>query len=245
MYNIFKSLLPKGKLFRIPQGGNIEKLYKAITKESDRIKDFLFKVNSAVVPNTDMHTETVDDWGNTLAIGGTATSDKVIGKFFSFGGQGVDYIQNVLQKSGYTQLYVYENIPEYNPAAGQLISTLGDFQLGDLTLGAYSDRLDPRPLSGTVIAGSHRWETFVGYEFCQLSDYQLGDFQLGDYETALSRKIDYEIPNNSDQFVKVWFIAGVGGMNDLVTLTDDEIEDIERIVIDIKPAHTWAILRHT
>ena len=40
MYETFKSLLPKGELFRVKKNGNVEKLNRAISLELDRISSY-------------------------------------------------------------------------------------------------------------------------------------------------------------------------------------------------------------
>ncbi|MBP7735961.1 MAG: DUF2313 domain-containing protein [Spirochaetes bacterium] len=162
MHNFFdtlRKLFPSGRAYRLINGSSHNKLIRALSKEPERIIEFYDDILSAGIPDGNLQSEVLPDWERFLGlvrISGLSDADRnnrIKGQYAAYGGQGPDYIQNVLQAAGFP-VYVKENIPIYEPSAHKYVSRLGWITLGQTRLGAYTTRIDPRSKTGILIAGN-------------------------------------------------------------------------------------------
>ena len=244
--DILKSLFPKSLAFRFFNGTFLQKLITALSKEPDRIKLFFDKVRSSGIPDCDiLPYESLSDWETFLNIqkNSVLTDEqrckRIEGKYVSQGGQGPDYIQDVLQSAGFP-VYVFENIVSGDPSFRNYTSRLGGLSLGESFLGAYTDRIDPRNVDGLLIPGAPEWVTNKIYE-ATMGGYSLGEGSLGDYIGTYTSEIERTIPSTPDKFVFIWFLCGKNGLNNFVDIPLEQREDFIKTVIQIKPSHTWAL----
>lgn len=248
MYDTFKSLLPKGELFRIKKNGTVQKLNTGMTKELDRIILYYNDINNSVFPCENTPDDNIDDWRQILGFRfNNTTKADLIAKYFSIGGQSAYYLQTQLHAAGFTNIFVYENIIEYNPGAvGPCLTQLNDFQLGDYGLGEFVGRSNPVIRDGVVIANSSVFGRVKDYIGCQLEDdLQLNDFHIGEYSSTSEKpsELNQFIPANVGRWMFVFYLAGINGQDDVIDLTQDEVNRIFEIVVTVKPVHTWGLLR--
>ena len=73
----------------------------------------------------------------------------------------------------------------------------------------------------------------------------LNDFQLGEYTSTSDKPtaLNQFIPANVERWMFVFYLAGSGGQDDVLNLTQDEVNRIIEIVVIVKPVHTWGLLR--
>jgi uncharacterized protein YmfQ (DUF2313 family) len=245
-FKVIKGLLSKGRAFKLPFNNPSYKFHKAQSKEPDRVCEYYTAVRNSGIPSIDMDIDSLNDWESDLGIpiNSSLTNDqrieRIIAKYYSVGGQGPGYIQDRFQSAGF-DVYVYENNPEVG--ARQYTTVLGDFQSGDAQLGDFTDRIDPRSLSGYLLANPPIYINRKDYLGSQLGDTgsQMGSFQLGEFSKTLIEEFKYIISSDSSKYIFFWFLAGPGGIYDIVNIPADRQADFESLVYQIKPAHTWVI----
>lgn len=217
-----KKLLPNGRAFRVFFDTMHEKILDGSQLEAGRVKTFIDNIRDAGIPNGNLPAGALSDWETFLglsmntALSNAERNERIKGKYAGQGGQGPDYIQDTLQAAGFP-VYVLENIPKDNPGARAYSSTLGSISLGETTLGAYTDRINPIGISGTLIPGPPIWETEKIYA-ASLGGITLGETELGEYVGTITQEIPYEIPNIPSRFIFVWFLTGINGLNDFVDI---------------------------
>lgn len=243
-----RSLFPKGLAFRFFNGSYFKQLSEALAKEPERIKDFYDTVRDSGIPDCNiLPDEALSDWETFLALSkndsltNVERCERIQGKFIAQGGQGPDYIQQVLQDAGFP-VYVFENIPSDNPSFRQYTAALGGFSLGGSNLGAYTDRIDPRTVDGTLIAGPPTYSTARNYS-ATLGGFSLGGANLGTYIGTETTENEVTIPSDPATFIFIWFLTGPNGLNDFVDIPEDRKTDLISQILQIKPAHTWVILQ--
>lgn len=243
---ILRSLFPKGKAFRFFTGSYFKKLSEALAKEPERIGIFYDKVRDSGLPKCGtLPSEALSDWENFLglprndALTDDERCERIEGKYTAQGGQGIGYLQGVLQNSGYP-VYGIENIPSDNPSVRAYVSRLGGFSLGGLTLGAYTDRIDPRTVTGLLIAGPPTYTTVRNYR-ATLGGFSLGGKKMGDYLGTTTTENEVTIPPTPSAFIFIWFLTGENGLGDFVDIPIEKKNDFIKQILQIKPAHTWVI----
>ena len=245
-FKVIKGLLPAGQAFKLPFENDLYKFHKAQAEEPNRICDFYVDVRSAGIPTLDMPADSLTDWESYLGIltnsGLTDTQrrERIIGKYYSVGGQGPDYIEDRFQAAGFP-VFVYENNPTLG--AREYITLSGDFLSGDALSGDFTDRLNPASLAGILYASPPIFTNQKDYLGSSLGDtnVEMGDFQLGEFSKTLIIEVEYSIPPDSATVIFFWFLAGPGGIFDFVDIPADRQNDFESLVFQLKPAHTWVI----
>jgi len=239
---VLKRLGPKGRLFRIFFGSEFEKFYKAAACAPERVAQWNEKVRDAGIPGR-IPEEALDDWEEFLNLpkkpGLTVAqrNARILGKYNQPGGQGPGYIQDVLQQAGFP-LYVYENRRDQ---AKTYTSNLGSFTLGSASIGAYTDRIDPRTLNGRLYAGPARYTNTKDYTPSTLGTNTLGGFSLGEFSRTLIEEVEYIIGADSSKYIYFFFLAGPNGIYDFVDIPAEREDDLERLIYEIKPAEAWCI----
>ncbi len=247
-FKVIQGLLPPGQAFKLPFENDLYKFHKAEAEEPNRICDFYVDVRSSGIPTVDMPADSLTDWESYLGLlTNTGLTDaqrreRIIGKYYSVGGQGPDYIEERFQSAGFP-VFVYEN----NPALGarEYITLLGDtgIQMDDFQLGDFTDRINPVSLGGILYAGPPIFITQKDYLGSSLGDtnVEMGDFQLGEFLETLLTELEYTISADSATFIFFWFLAGPGGIFDFVDIPADRQADFESLIFQLKPAHTWIV----
>jgi len=239
-----RSLFPVGQVFRFFLGTQFRLFIDSLAEEPERIITNADLIRSSGIP-IDLPAVSLTDWENFLALDPDSTlsdqqrSDRISGKVATIGGQGPDYIQDVMQAAGFP-VYVYENIASMEPSARVYTASLGNFQLSEVELGEYSGRIDPRSLDGTLIYGAPVWLTLKNYTSA-LGNIEMGEQSLGEYNGTETVIAEYTIPASADRFIFTWFLAGPNGINDFVDIPSERETDFRKLLTSIKPVHTWCL----
>jgi hypothetical protein len=146
LVKVARLLQPKGRAFKIPFGGNLEKLYKAIMTDSPGgfgaiYKDALQIANDQLPDNADFDINDAHDWYRRLGIydsGSVSLSDMkaAISQKMSFpltplNKQNYLFIQGELIKAGF-DVYVHEN--RFDDGMGGFITKTPTTLLAALTI---------------------------------------------------------------------------------------------------------------
>lgn len=239
-----RSLFPSGQVFRFFFGNQFRLFIDSLALMPERIITHADLIRDSGIPGY-IPDDALSDWENFLNLDpDTTLTDeqrqyRISGKLATIGGQGKDYVQDVLQAAGFP-VYVFENIASTEPSARVYTAALGNFQLGEVELGESSGRIDPRSLTGTLIYGAPIWETWKNYT-AALGNFQLGESQLAEYNGTETIEVEYTIPATASRFIFIWFICDAAGINHFVDIPIERKTDFKKLVNSIKPLHTWCL----
>jgi uncharacterized protein YmfQ (DUF2313 family) len=239
--SLIKQLLPTGRAFRMPIGGDGDKLIEATSEGLARVHDDIQSTLNAILPDNSNFTE--DDataWEIRLGMIVNPLVDLEIRKSAIIrkmnhpgtikARQSADYFQEQLHLAGFTGVFVHANndylsIEEIlNEGEGY---QLNDFQLGDSQLGdAYSIYSDC-------------------FEVIQLGDYELGAWQLNSYKWCdiIANHIDKEL--DSRFFIgndKRTFVIGGELFGKFGDIPAGQVNEFRQLVLKLKPVESVALL---
>ena len=245
---VIKILLGGARAWKLVATSSLNKMFVALAQAPKRICVYFDIIRDIGIPGQ-IPDDGLDYWESDLALRRDSSlnnkerNDRIIAKLSAVGGQGSDYIEGVIQTAGY-DMYITENNPVSSPDVRAYTTTLGGFTLGSgATLGAYTDRIDPRTIDGILIAGPDIFESRRNY-ISTLGGFTLGDgTTLGEYTSTETIPYTYEIPAVPGRYIFIWFLHGPLGLNDFVDLTESQFRDLKRIINEIKPANTWVIVQ--
>lgn len=191
-----RQLLPTGRAFRMPFGGEFEKLMKGLARSEARAHDDALSIlDSALPDNNNFSTADAAQWERRLGLitnSSVSLSDRkmAIKRKMAHPGsirarQNYLYIEDQLQAAGF-DVYVYENrfpygdgsyytlTPEQVLGTGGLDVQLGDSQLGDSQLGGNIENkiinyIDEDTDSSFSVGSNLRFTFFIGGPY--LGDY--------------------------------------------------------------------------
>lgn len=114
-----RQLFPKGRAFKMPFGGDFEKLMRAAAKSEERVIQDLLSIHNSILPDTNLFTEEdATDWERRLGlltVTGVSLANRklAIGRKLNFPGaqkgrQSGGYLQQQLQAAGFP-VFVHEN----------------------------------------------------------------------------------------------------------------------------------------
>jgi uncharacterized protein YmfQ (DUF2313 family) len=222
-FTILRNLLPKGKLFRLVKENQWKQVLRGLAEEPDRICTFENEVRDAGLPGR-IPDEALADWESdynietNASLTNTERNNRIISKISATGGQGPDYLEDVIQAAGFG-LYVYENIPA----------------------------VDPSTISGILIAGPSDWTVTIIWAVTSGGITMGGLTAIGSPVTMGGRAgssidpVDPSIPSDPNTWPFFWFLAGPANVNDTVNIDATREEELINLIISLKPAHTWVV----
>lgn len=216
-YETMKRLAPIGEAYKLFKNTENEKLVRALAEEPGRIKDFYDLVQLSGVPDGNIPADALSDWETFLnlpkndSLTDEERNQRITGKYAGQGGQGPDYIQDVMQAAGFP-VYVFENIPP----------------------------VDPTGLPGIVIHGPPNYTEKRRYD-ATLGGFTLGSKTLGAFLGTGIEPVEVAIPSDSTKWIYVFFLTGPSGLGDFVNISADKETDFRNQILQIKPAHAWVL----
>lgn len=241
LLKLTRQLYPTGRAFRIPKGGELEKMHKAFNESELTAYNDSVSILDSILPDNDNFTALdASQWEERL---GMITNSSVslgdrksaIKRKMNHPGdiparQSWDYLQDSLQLAGFN-VFVYENIPEQTPQ-GVLLPSTGAGQQGMGQQGDFQQ--------GSAI--SYYPSLFVPAQ----QGIQQGSFQQGGY--VYTNKVANHIDEDLDKFFNfganyksAFFIGGPtkGSFADVDVNRKDEFR---QLILKIKPVPTVAVL---
>lgn len=223
-------------------------LYEGLSEELDRVNNFRTSITISVVPNENMDSDTIEDNEQKYGIelDASATDETRITRIIEAaqrdGNGGPDWLQDQIQKAGF-DLYVLLN--EQNVSQ---VFQFGDFQFGEVQFGGAITYLDPRTVDGELIASSPNGN--IGPQFEQFGDFQFGPTQqFGDLVSGFSnpRPKPFIITSNPNLWGYFFFLSPfpdrIAGPTELLSITDEDWNYLNKLVIQLKHARNWAIVQ--
>jgi len=248
-FKIIKYLLPKSKSFKIYIEKKLSNFFKALTCIPDDFRKYLDEIYLDIFPKT---TRQLDEWKNEFGLFffppyENEQRETIDGEWKAKGGQGKDYIQQVLRDAGF-DVYVHENIPPVDPDI--FLTSIASMVCGGFN--AYAGRLD-------AYAGLTGGELLVnGPIYTNIIDIasSAGNINMscGNLKACCRyfEKMEivdktYTITNDPDYWGYFFFIGGQATRNinheletiDFALIPSGRKEEFKRLVLKLKPAQTW------
>lgn len=232
-------LLPTGRAWRKIAGIKVvTDILGGVADELEKVKLQALKVRDSIFPEL-MEVEFISDWEQRFKLqaisNGTEQErrDRLATQWQNKGGQTREYLETRLQESGFN-VFVYDGI---YTADG---SILGDNILGDFVL-------EGDTLPGEILAVDpcEQFSSIVG----TLGDYVLGDGNLlgVNRPRVIQNYIDEAQDNTefcplaAERFKFVNYIAGPGGIGDIVDIPASRYNEFRELVIRYKRGTSWAL----
>ena len=119
MSNLFptlKHLLSRSLAWTLPYNGFLRKYLEGLSEEPQAIKDFSDNVYLDIFPQTTREKEL---WERQFNLTGTGTDqqrrDNIAARWLAQGGQGKDYLEDVIHAAGFTNVFIHEWWTEISP----------------------------------------------------------------------------------------------------------------------------------
>jgi hypothetical protein len=258
--SVYDSLLPSGSFWKVKQGGDFDKLLEGM---GDNTEDLINNIGCLACLRDPLTTPILSDLEKEYGI---ATDTRLTeeerrqalaAKVYRGNSNGSkDDLKNALQMAGFN-VQVHENSPAVDPAI--FIDGIPFMVCGGLN--AYCGYYPVTPGQYTSIAGRSGGYLLVnGAVYEQSPNFQsvagAGFMACGNqkaisgyYEDLRQDLIQYEVSTNPAAWPFYFFVGGDATRNPATgELTNIEIaivdiarrEEFERIILQIKPLHSWA-----
>ena len=147
----FRKLYPNGRAWKMPLGGEFEKINNGLAKSYERLyNDAIAVFDSILADNNNFTADDATDWERRLGIvvdSGATLADRKLAISRKYRHPGTIkarlhylYMEGQLRDAGF-DVYVHENIPEVNPNTyagwgSSNLTSMGSFQLGQFGMGS-------------------------------------------------------------------------------------------------------------
>lgn len=253
MRAVIDTLYPDGSIWRPAPDGDFDNFIDGQAANSEVIRAFLAELKNIRVPES---TTFLDDLEREFGVLTNANltdaqrREQLTPLVFDRGSTGsVDAMQNALDNGGFT-VQVHENSPAVDPDL--FLDQFFDMHADGGTAFAGNE---------TAFAGRNGGELLVNGEIFSTERiftavagaakaFAGSDFTAGEYDDLARIKIEYEIPDNPDDWPMVFFVGGDairdgnGELTSIAQATVPAIQENEfkRLVLKFKPIHSWAAL---
>jgi uncharacterized protein YmfQ (DUF2313 family) len=211
-----KQLLPTGRAFNVPAGGNFEKLLLALAgQEAEAFNAALSLLDSIIPDNENFSAEDAAMWEETLSVS-SSESDSLVNRKAAIyrkmqfpggakGRQHKNYLEGQLKAANFNvKIYEYGDIKNY--------------------------------FSNTV----HASDTVHSYEI-KHGGWNVPTY-TGTIANYLNEDLENDIPVTLDNLRNIFWIAG-DTFAEFVAIPPYRVEEFRHIVLTIKPLHMVAFLR--
>lgn len=221
-----KQLYPLGRVFKMPLGGNLDKLTKGLAVSESTLYDNAIAIFDSMLPDNDNFTsQDATDWERRFgmvqnAVVPLADRKAAIARKMSHPStisarQHYLYIEGQLRDADF-DVYVHENI---FPDGG----------------GGFETR-EPLAVNGGV--GADPFQMGEG----QLGDSQLGSFYANKIVNYIDSSLD-ELFNEGDNLRSTFFIGGdASDLTIFASVDADRKDEFRQLILKLKPAHTVGYL---
>lgn len=168
------------------------------------------------------------------------------------GGQSPQYLQDILQKAGFTNLQVHENRPPVDPNI--FLSSEYLCVSGNEEAVAGNEKAVAGKTGGELLVNGDLFDQVLGYIMCAGNENAVSG-----NENAVASRFDvvnfinriYQIPSDPALWGYFFFIGGDATRNTngaLLTIETVDVNasrerELKRLILKYKPTHTWAGLQ--
>ncbi len=218
-------LYPSGKAFKL-FSTQWKNLNVALLAEPVDIRAFMVKVRDSGIPGR-LPSEALEDWEELFQFQGNATltdderNARIKARYDAVGGQGLDYLQDVLRGQFDLLLGTYTIFTE---TCGNPTTTCGN---PDSTCGSFINSDSTATI--TVYENNPPWENPA--------------FRLGILIVKTENDLPSLIPglDQSEYWGPFWFISGPDGLGSFLELPLDRKSEFIEAVLRIKPVDSWVV----
>jgi uncharacterized protein YmfQ (DUF2313 family) len=239
-----KQLLPKGRLFSIPDDGTREKLNNEDAYWNNKASDDIKGILNAILPdNANFTVEDATLWEQRLGlITNTATSLEnrklAIKRKMNYPGnilarQSSDYIQDQLQAVGF-DVYVHENLP-FQTVENSLGAAVGIIQMGEGEMG------DDNEMGNVYEFFSDLFSTYEMGDDAEMGTVEMGGVHFKNIVANRIDEIQDQWHGTGSDNSNIFFIGGeiFGTFADVDETRKDEFR---QLILKLKPTQTVAFL---
>lgn len=240
--NLTRQLLPTGRAFQYPEGGELEKFHTAMAKtEESAYNDATSTLYSILPDNDNFTTEDAARWEERLGMitnSNVSLADRksaIIRKMNHPGDiparQSWDFLQQSLQLAGF-DVYIHESIPD---------QTIDDVVVSALNIGEMGE-----PEMGEIEMGNV--ESYYGsvFQATEMGEPEMGQPEMGGY--TYNHLIANEITESHDpNFVigenyRSTFYIGGEIKGTFANVSIDRKNEFRQLILRIKPVHSIGVL---
>jgi len=257
--SVIDALLPPGSIWVPKVDGDFDKLLDGIGDNSETIKNFLGLLARVKDPDKTAFLDDLEkEFGVTKNLNLTEQQrrDSLSSQKFETGGKGSDdNLEIHLQRAGF-EVLVHNNSPAVDPVLflGAVVTMLANNEFGfaghESAFASAGTRLDEDLLVNgdsfligdpLILMGAGSGIAFAGHQSALAGFFIISE----------SVKKLYEIPADPDRFPFVFFVGGAAtrdpGTGELTAIARADVpierkEEFKRIILKIKPIHSWAAL---
>ena len=246
MFNSLRHLLPRTPLWSVAEDKNLRTLMQLIGNALDPIRTYFDKIFFDMFPET---TRQLNAWDAVQGVHNYSISEedrrsRFAGWLRSMGGQSPQYIQDVLQASGFN-LYVYDsfysNVPDwYNPRSVLWGEELG---CGDNLLECGQDEAECGNYAGSngYALVNKLYVAGVNYSvLCGEDEAACGqdEAECGNFIDFYFDRITYPLPDEPEYFPYFLYI-GAATFGEMAYVMEERREELEDLLLRICPQHLW------
>lgn len=250
-FKVFKLLFPFSNAFTLFIDKRFTQFIKGLSALPQNLKEYIQNIYLDLFPST---TRKLDKWNNVFGVGFPAKSEadqrtdlNAIWK--SQGGQGANYIQEVLNNAGF-DVQIHENNPPADPDL--FLKTPPVMVAGGPSSYAGNDQAFAGKTGGDLLVnGSIVTNIPLYFSVCGATNMSCGNTEAkaGFFNAFGTKERIYQIPDDPNLWGAFFFIGGDATRDPVthkLTVIDNFDIPIERkpefirLVLKLKPAQTWA-----
>ena len=250
-FKVFKLLFPYSNAFSLFVDKRLTQFIKGLSALPQNLKEYIQNIYLDLFPST---TRKLDKWNNAFGVGFPAKTEAdqrtdLDAIWKSQGGQGADYIQEVLNNAGF-DVQVHENNPPADPDL--FLNNIPVMVAGGITAYAGNDLAFAGKTGGDLLVnGSIVTNIPLYLSVCGAVNMSCGndEAKAGFFEKFGTIEKIYQITNDADLWGAFFFIGGDATRNavthKLETINNFDIQierkaEFIRLILKLKPVQTWA-----
>lgn len=248
-FRVIDKLLPRSRAFYLVVNKRLTQFFKGLAALPQDTKENFQNAYNDLFPNSTRH---LDKWNETFGIGFPALSEDnqrmdLDSAWKATGGQGDDYIQEVLNNAGF-DVQVHENNPAVDPDL--FLNSIPIMVAGGPAAFAGNDQAFAGKTGGDLLVNGPILTNIPVYNSVAgaLNMSAGNDFAVAGQFTKFGTvdKI-YQIPDDPDLWGGFFFIGGDAtrnGANELTAIENVNIpverkSEFIRLILKIKPGQSW------
>lgn len=248
-FNVFKLLFPRSNAFSLFIDKRLSQFIKGLSALPNDFRNFINQIYLDLFPNT---TQELSLWENEFGIREPNQNEEnrrmdIDSAWKAQGGQGVDYIQGVLNAAGF-DVQIHENNPPVDPDL--FLNNIPVLFCGGPAAFAGNDQAFAGKTGGDLLVNGPIVTNLPIYNaICGGTEIVCGNDNAvaGQFDKFGTEEKIYQIPDDPDLWGGFFFIGGDAVRNvshELVSIENaiidtDRKPEFIRLILKLKPAQSW------